>query len=582
MKKNILCWPWSQHEKKTFGGADEAFLTSLKDHNVFYLYDIMKSGKSFCEIIKDFYISNINIDYFLVYYPETLEMPCELYKSPYPLIAFVCESNVRYHLIRQYCDIFDYVILDVEDLYDCLYREGVRNIAYRNWWGFHPKYHQKIIDFDEKDIDLLFIGNLNSDVQEERGRILFEIASHGFENAMITTGVYEKDYCNLLNRAKIIYNLNVRGEINMRSFEAPAVGALMLVDENDNIKKYYIPGKDCVTYERGNISDIISKVEFYLKNDSERICIAKNGYETVQKYTYQSILNNIIDSILNRIDFKGIISRRLSSVEKRPINFSIITAKSSISTYRNNDLLLKEYNKISCYDTIIYNNIGVFYYLIKKDREIAIEYLQKAYDAGDKLAGLNLSYIINDNQKILEILLDVLNSENLFYSLNQEFIKNDYWYHRKLSNLVQEHTLEQNICNLIDSIIKDYAYGYLAKIYLLMKQPEQALGSLKNIRNSDDYDVIYTYACIYEKLHKYDLAADYLHKAIYYKSLDPRLAIKYIKMQIKNKNRNNNDLLHFIEKWIDATKTIIIYSSLHNVFKNYYKEMENEVKKRHV
>lgn len=570
-RKNILCWPWSKYEKNTFGGADEAFIESLNDHNVFFLYDLLQQGKNITDVILELQELRKEPNYIFVYYPETIEIPHKIYRYPYPLIAFVCESNVRYHVIREYCNIFDFVILDTKELYDSLSAEGFKNIAYINWWGNHPHYHSKMIDFNEKDIDLLFIGNLNSDVQEERGRILFEIASFGFNNAVITTGLYEEEYGMLLNRAKIVFNLNVRCEVNMRCFEAPATGAMLLVDDNPNVRKYYNPGKECITYERNNIDDILAKIQYYLKNDAERIEIAKKGYLRAKNYTYKSIINKIITDILDKQDFTKAVKDRMNNSAIN-IKYPIITAKSGLTSGRSNILLLMEYKAIE-EDVMKRNNIGVHYAMIEKKLEIAEEYLRKAYKSGCKVAGLNLASIIKKPEEIIAIANDILDTEKFLFSFDYELINNGYWFHRKIANITQNNGFGEESLKIIETLLRKKALILKGQALGKLKKNSEGIREImKAIEIEADFDSCYNLAVLYEKNAKYREAALFYKKCIYYKALDPRLAIKYIKIQ--KKAECNDELAQFIKKWITATETIKIYSSLKSTFEKHLKDLE--------
>ena len=43
---------------------------------------------------------------------------------------------------------------------------------------------------------------------------------------VVTTGVFGREYRDLLRRAKLVFNGSARGECNLRSLEAPACGAV--------------------------------------------------------------------------------------------------------------------------------------------------------------------------------------------------------------------------------------------------------------------------------------------------------------------------------------------------------------------
>ena len=56
---------------------------------------------------------NQSPDYLFVFFPETIELPEGIHACPCPIIAFVCEANIRYQIIRAYCDLFDLIIADI-------------------------------------------------------------------------------------------------------------------------------------------------------------------------------------------------------------------------------------------------------------------------------------------------------------------------------------------------------------------------------------------------------------------------------------------------------------------------------------
>ena len=61
---------------------------------------------------------------------------------------------------------------------------------------------------------------------------------------------------------------------------------------------FFEPDKDFVYYEDEN--DLIDKCGFYLKNENERLSIARNGYNKVKDFfSYEKMLQNILDTIFS-------------------------------------------------------------------------------------------------------------------------------------------------------------------------------------------------------------------------------------------------------------------------------------------
>src|SRR5207237_5279808 len=92
----------------------------------------------------------------------------------------------------------------------------------------------------EKDIDILFIGNMHGAVQRERLAWLGRLARLGERwRVAIHTGVFGEEYWRLLRRGRIVFNRSVRGECNKRTFEAAAAGAILFQEaENREVGKY--------------------------------------------------------------------------------------------------------------------------------------------------------------------------------------------------------------------------------------------------------------------------------------------------------------------------------------------------------
>lgn len=93
--------------------------------------------------------------------------------------------------------------------------------------------------------------------------------------------------------SKIVVNRH--GEVaegfsnNMRMFEATGCGALLLTEDSPNIRFYFEPDIECVTYK--DADDLLAKVRFYLKNEARRAEIAESGRSrTLVEHTYDARL----------------------------------------------------------------------------------------------------------------------------------------------------------------------------------------------------------------------------------------------------------------------------------------------------
>jgi spore maturation protein CgeB len=81
-------------------------------------------------------------------------------------------------------------------------------------------------------------------------------------------------------------------QIKGRNFEVPGCSGFMLTGRPENLEEYYRINEEVVCHE--NSDDLVSKVKYYLENESERQRIAKAGYErTVREHTYANRFSEI-------------------------------------------------------------------------------------------------------------------------------------------------------------------------------------------------------------------------------------------------------------------------------------------------
>ena len=88
-----------------------------------------------------------------------------------------------------------------------------------------------------------------------------------------------------VNNARSLWNKR-REQIKGRNFEIPGCGGFLLTADADNLRDYYIDGKEIVIFK--NVADLIEKAKYYLVHEDERRVIAQAGYErTIREHTYE-------------------------------------------------------------------------------------------------------------------------------------------------------------------------------------------------------------------------------------------------------------------------------------------------------
>ena len=223
--------------------------------------------------------------------PEYASILKNIENSPFPVVAMVGDWNQGFTVLKDNLSKVDWIVVDKKGV-SFFKKQGFKNIDYWGVYGFRPEYHYLREGF-KRTYDLLMIGNFNFEIQKEREAWIKRIALLNSKyNIQLLSNIFGEEYPILYNQAKIIFNRSIRGEMNQRSFEATANGALLFFEEeNLEIRDFLIPGKECILYNENNLDWLI---DYYLINDEERENIAQAGHKKIQNYTYEKQLKNLV------------------------------------------------------------------------------------------------------------------------------------------------------------------------------------------------------------------------------------------------------------------------------------------------
>lgn len=231
----------------------------------------------------------------LIYWSiEYHPVPAGIQDVPFFTVAVVGDWNLGGQAVQTCGRAFD---LLVADRAGCrrLKSIGFPRVRYAPLWGFDPRLHRRLPGV-ERDLDIVMAGNFNHDIQRERAPWLARIASLSTRyRVCVTTGVYGEEYTRLLCRARIVFNRSIRGEINMRAYEAAACGALLFYErENLEIGQLFMDGEECILYGPDDLEDLVDR---YLADEEARRRIAEAGWRRVQMHTNRSHLGILLDVV---------------------------------------------------------------------------------------------------------------------------------------------------------------------------------------------------------------------------------------------------------------------------------------------
>lgn len=206
--------------------------------------------------------------------PELVPPPRDIQNAPVKTVAIVSDWNLYYPILEYNLARYDVVLMD---------KAGVERVHPP---GASPKYagplygHAPDVHRDqglERDIGIVFVGNLNHAIHRERSRCLERLALlGGHYNVVIAGGHFGDSYAELLSRSRIIFNHSIRGEMNMRCFEAIACGGLLMLEAgNLETPDFLRDREEVVHFDSGNLEELVCR---YLDNEPERAAIAARGH----------------------------------------------------------------------------------------------------------------------------------------------------------------------------------------------------------------------------------------------------------------------------------------------------------------
>jgi tetratricopeptide (TPR) repeat protein len=225
--------------------------------------------------------------HFLTLYLPYTTIPKRLWSAPLPLIGWAGDWNLLWHGYRRRLRQCDLVLTDTAGV-EALAKEGIGHARAANLFGCQQAFLEMKEPERPRDIDILFVGNLQPAVQGERIPWLARLARLSERyHVVITTGAFGDSYRDLLSRARIVFNRSIRGECNLRTFEAAAAGALLFQEtDNREVHDYFRDRQDCVYYNAENLEMLL---EYYLEHEGERRTLAESAHAKVPRYSFEAL-----------------------------------------------------------------------------------------------------------------------------------------------------------------------------------------------------------------------------------------------------------------------------------------------------
>ncbi len=213
-------------------------------------------------------------------------IPYPMIECPKPSIYWASDTHLGYDYRLAMAKKFDHVFVAQKRALEDFARDGVP----ATWLphAFEPLAYPKT-DFASKKYDVGFVGHINSENRIEALDRLFK----EFPNFFYGQRLFE-DAAQVFGESKIVFNISMLDDINMRTFEAMGTGSFLLTNWIPTIEELFEDGKHLVLYR--SLDEMVDKAKFYLANDSAREMVAAAGYEEVMaKHTIQHRVDRMLE-----------------------------------------------------------------------------------------------------------------------------------------------------------------------------------------------------------------------------------------------------------------------------------------------
>jgi predicted O-methyltransferase YrrM len=230
----------------------------------------------------------------LLVWPGYTSVPSWAWSAPVPVVALAHDPNLLWSGFRHTLPLADLVLTDAPSA-ERLKRAGLEHVRAANLFGLDWHFIAEIdIPEGERDIDIVFVGNLSPSVQAGRGKWLARLgALAGNYKVLIAAGIFDEKYRTLLRRSKLVLNHSVRSECNLRAFEAAASGAVLLQEsDNAEVPLYLEPHTEYAPY---TASDFEAVIERLLTDAAMRQKLATHARERVRGCAFEALVEAAVN-----------------------------------------------------------------------------------------------------------------------------------------------------------------------------------------------------------------------------------------------------------------------------------------------
>jgi len=222
--------------------------------------------------------------------PEYLPIPSDLADFPGMKILLITDWNVCLRFLPDLCRLFDFCFTDWPG-YRMLRRAGIRNVFHQPLFGHDPAVFRPL--GLARNLDVSFCGNLNAGLHGERNRLLARVARWTRDRPVHLRQAFDGAYVEVLNRSRLVFNYAIRGEANMRLFEAMACGAAPMVEaSNQEVPILFQEGKHYFRYHPDRLE---ARLDELLSDPSRLTAAGEAARAAVARHTKADQIRSLLE-----------------------------------------------------------------------------------------------------------------------------------------------------------------------------------------------------------------------------------------------------------------------------------------------
>lgn len=173
-------------------------------------------------------------------------------------------------------------------------------------FAYDPSIHYPMESDPRYSCDIIFIGHWS----RKREKVLSELSDFNTQiygpgwnecrddtvRSCVEDGpITGESYSKAMSSAKIVLNVVADHNIpayNMRAFEIPATCSVMATTHTTEQEDFFSNRREVILYQDRN--DLVTSVDYYLANPSERRRLAEEGYTAVAPHTYKARMETML------------------------------------------------------------------------------------------------------------------------------------------------------------------------------------------------------------------------------------------------------------------------------------------------